>query len=78
VLVFILKAIPDTRIMTGGDDDGTTCLFRQNTKADDRCWRCLRAEIDFYAVAGNNLSRRGSKVLGGKTGIITDNQSPAS
>ena len=78
MLVFILKPIPDTRIMTGGDDDGTTCLFSQNTKADDRRWCCLRTEIDFYAIASNYLSRRRGKVLGGKTGIITDNQPPAS
>jgi hypothetical protein len=33
----------------------------------------LRTEVDFNAVTGNYLGGGGSEVLGGKAGIISDN-----
>ncbi len=72
MLVFVLKAVPDARIVAGGDDDGAAGLFRQDAVADDGRGGGFRGKIDLDAVAGNYLGGGGGEVLGGKAGIIAD------
>ena len=77
VLVFILEAVPDGRIVAGGDNHRPAGFFSEDAEADDRSGGGAGTEINFDTVAGHHLCHGGGKVLGGKTGIIADNQATA-
>ena len=73
VLVLVFKAVPDAGVVAGGDDDGAAGFLRQDAVAYHGRGRGFGAEVDLDAVAGNHLGGGGGKVLGGKAGVIADN-----
>ena len=75
MLVLIFEAVPDGRIVAGGDNDAAARFFRQDAVAYHRCRRGSGAEVDLDAVTGHHLGGRRRKVLGGKAGVVADNQS---
>jgi len=74
VFVLIFKAVPDTRVVAGGNDDGAAGLLRQDPVADDGSRRGFRRKIYFNAVSGDYLRGGRSEVFGGKAGIVADDQ----
>ena len=75
MFVLIFEAVPDRRIVAGGDDDGAARLFRQDTIAYYRCRRGPGAEVDLDTVTGNYLGGGRREVLRCKAGVIPDNKS---
>jgi hypothetical protein len=74
VLILEFKAVPDAGVVAGGNDDGPAGFFRQNAVADDWRRRGFRGKVGFDAVPGDYFRGGGGEVLGGKPGIVPDDQ----
>jgi hypothetical protein len=62
--------------MAGGNDDSASGLMGQDTVTDDRGGRGPGTEIYLDAITGDYLGGGGGEVLGGKAGIIADDNAP--
>ncbi len=61
--------------MAGSYDDGAAGFLGENTKTYCRGRGSLGAEVNLDFIGGDDLSRGGGKVLGGKPVIIANNDS---
>jgi len=62
--------------VAGGYDDTSPRFLGDDAEAYCRGWSGFGAEVYLDSVAGNYLGGRGSKVLGGKAGVIAYNEPP--